>query len=38
MGPFRNIDVAFDVSPRGEVVWGEYIEGRHELWQATLRR
>jgi hypothetical protein len=28
----------FDVSGTGEIVWSAYIEGRHELWQATLRR
>jgi hypothetical protein len=37
MGPFRGIDVNFDVSRTGEIVWNEYLEGRHELWQATLR-
>ena len=38
MGPYRSIDVTFDVAPDGEVVWSEYLEGRHELWQAVLRR
>jgi Tol biopolymer transport system component len=37
MGPYRAIDVAFDVSRNGEVVWSEFIEGRHELWQAIVR-
>jgi Tol biopolymer transport system component len=37
MGPYRPIDVTFDVSRNGEIIWGEYIEGRHELWQASLR-
>jgi serine/threonine protein kinase len=37
MGPYRPIDVTFDVSPKGEIIWSEYIEGRHELWQVTLR-
>jgi hypothetical protein len=37
MGPYRAIDVTFDVSPNGEIVWSEYIEGRYELWQAILR-
>jgi len=37
MGPFRVIDVTFDVSPGGEVVWSEYLEGRPELWQAIVR-
>ena len=38
VGPFRAIDVAFDLSAAGEVVWGEYVEGRPELWQAILRQ
>jgi Tol biopolymer transport system component/predicted Ser/Thr protein kinase len=37
MGPYRPIDVTFDVSRNGEIVWSGYIEGRHELWQAILR-
>src|SRR4029453_13442349 len=37
MGPYRAIDVRFDFSRKGEIIWGGYIEGRHELWQATLR-
>jgi eukaryotic-like serine/threonine-protein kinase len=37
MGPYRPIDVTFDVAPNGEIVWSEYLEGRHELWQAVLR-
>jgi len=37
IGPFRGIDVIFDVSRNGEIVWSEFIEGRHELWQADLR-
>ena len=37
MGPYRPIDVTFDVSRNGEIIWSEYIEGRHELWQAYLR-
>ena len=38
MGGFRAIDVSFDVSPTGEIVWSDYVEGRHELWQAILRQ
>jgi eukaryotic-like serine/threonine-protein kinase len=38
IGPFRGIDVIVDVSRSGEVVWSEFVEGRHELWQADLRR
>jgi eukaryotic-like serine/threonine-protein kinase len=37
MGPYRAIDVTFDVSKTGEIIWSDYIEGRHELWQASLR-
>lgn len=37
MGPYRPIDVTFDVSRNGEIVWSEYLEGRPELWQAILR-
>jgi serine/threonine protein kinase/Tol biopolymer transport system component len=37
MGPYRAIDVAFDVARNREIVWSDYIEGRHELWQAILR-
>jgi serine/threonine protein kinase len=37
LGPYRAIDAIFDVSRRGEIIWSQFIEGRHELWQATLR-
>jgi eukaryotic-like serine/threonine-protein kinase len=37
LGPFRSIDVTFDVGPRDQVVWAPYQEGRHELWLADLR-
>jgi hypothetical protein len=37
MGAYRRIDAIFDVTPRGEILWTAFIEGRHELWQATLR-
>ena len=37
MGPYRPMDVTFDVSPNGEIIRSEFIEGRHELWQAVLR-
>ncbi len=36
MGPFRGIDVNFDVSRTGEIILNEHVEGRHELWQAAL--
>jgi dipeptidyl aminopeptidase/acylaminoacyl peptidase len=38
LGPFRQIDVTFDVARDGTVIWSQYIEGRPELWQAMLRR
>jgi hypothetical protein len=37
MGPYHRIDVIFDVSRQGEIIWSAFVEGRHELWQATLR-
>jgi hypothetical protein len=37
MGPYRAIDVTFTMSSSREIVWSGYVEGRHELWQATLR-
>jgi hypothetical protein len=37
LGRFRAIDVFFDVSSRGEVVWAPMIPGRQELWTASLR-
>jgi Tol biopolymer transport system component len=37
VGPFRVIDVAFDVAPGGQVIWAEFNQGRHELWHATVR-
>ena len=37
MGRFRGIDVFFDVSSRGEVVWAPMTPGRQELWTANLR-
>ena len=37
MGPYRMIDVMFDVSRNGEIVWSAFLEGRHELWQASVR-
>ncbi len=37
VGPFRSIDVHFDVSRRDEIVWTEFREGRHELWMGRLQ-
>jgi serine/threonine protein kinase/Tol biopolymer transport system component len=38
MGPFLPIDVAYDISRTGDILWSAYIEGRHELWQAELHQ
>jgi hypothetical protein len=37
IGPQRWIDIHFHVSPRGDLVWAPFQEGRHELWMAELR-
>ena len=37
VGPFRVIDLAFDATPTGEIIWAEFNQGRHELWQAGVR-
>jgi len=37
LGPFRSIDVTFDVSATHQVVFSLIEQGRHELWQAQLR-
>lgn len=36
IGPFTAIDIFFDVSPRDLMVWGEYREGRREIWAARV--
>jgi hypothetical protein len=36
LGRFRQIDRYFDVSRSGQLVWSPFIEGRHEVWTATL--
>ena len=37
VGPFRPIDVTFDVSATGQVVFSQLQPGPFELWQASLR-
>ncbi|HXW04439.1 MAG TPA: protein kinase [Vicinamibacterales bacterium] len=37
LGPMRVIDVTFDISSRGELVWAEFAPGRTELWMAVLQ-
>jgi eukaryotic-like serine/threonine-protein kinase len=37
LGPFRPIDVEFDVAPGNRIIWAPYQEGRHELWLADLK-
>ena len=36
LGPFRVIDVYFDLSARGQIVWAPFHQGRQELWLAEL--
>lgn len=38
LGPMRAIDVTFDISARGELVWTEFDRGEPELWLAALAR
>jgi len=36
LGRFRQIDRFFDVSKDGRLVWSSFIEGRHEVWTASI--
>jgi len=36
LGRFRQIDRFFDVSKDGRLVWSPFIEGRHEVWTASI--
>jgi len=36
LGRFRQIDRFFDLSQDGRLVWSPFIEGRHEVWTASL--
>ena len=37
LGPFRPIDVTFDLSVTNQIVFSQIEQGRHELWQAQLK-
>ena len=37
LGTFRAIDVFFDVSKQGEVVWAPFYPGERQVWSATVR-
>ena len=37
IGPFRSIDLFFDVSPDDSIVWGEFRPGLREVWTALVR-
>jgi hypothetical protein len=37
IGPFRPIDVTFDVSVKDVIVSAPYHQGRSELWMADIR-
>jgi hypothetical protein len=37
LGPFRAIDVTFDVSPGNDVIFSKVQRSAPELWQAQLR-
>ena len=37
LGTFRAIDVFFDVSKHGEVVWAPFYPGERQVWSATVR-
>ncbi len=36
LGRFRQIDRFFDLSKDGRLVWSPFIEGRHEVWTASI--
>ena len=38
VGPFRPIDIDFDVSRSGQIVTAPFREGRSELWLADIKR
>ncbi len=37
VAPDGSIDTVFDVSPSGDLVWGQYRAGSRELWAASVR-
>jgi serine/threonine protein kinase len=38
VGPFRPIDIQFDLSRKGQVITAPYREGRSELWLADIKQ
>jgi len=38
IGPFRSIDIHFDLSRSGQIITAPFREGRAELWLAELKR
>ena len=38
MGPFRSLEIHFDVSREGQIIWAPFQEGEQELWLADLTR
>lgn len=38
VGPFRAIDITFDLSRSGHIVTAPFREGRSELWLADIKR
>ena len=37
LGGFRAIDIFFDVSKRGDVVWAPFHPGERQVWSALVR-
>jgi hypothetical protein len=37
LGAFRAIDIFFDVSKRGDVVWAPFHAGERQVWSAMVR-
>jgi hypothetical protein len=38
IGPFRSIDIHFDLSRSGQIITAPFREGRSELWLADIKR
>ncbi|MDQ6699630.1 MAG: hypothetical protein M3Z36_05535, partial [Acidobacteriota bacterium] len=38
VGPFKPIDIFFDLSRSGQIVTAPFREGRSELWLADLKK
>jgi hypothetical protein len=37
LGAFRPIDIFFDVSKRGDVVWAPFLQGDRQVWGVMVR-